>query len=89
MTFSKEVYLVAWNLLSDRAYVKIPGCLDEWPTFCKEGAPFREAMNYTCSLVPRLTDLLAAQIKSDFGFVSMLMFSKKICMQMHICTDIF
>lgn len=63
MTFSKEVYLVAWNLLSDRAYVKILGCLDEWPTFCREGVPFKDALNCACSLALVLTDFLAAQIR--------------------------
>lgn len=55
MTFSKEVDLVAWNLLPDRAYVKILGCLDEWPTFCREGVPFKDTLNYMCNLVLVLT----------------------------------
>lgn len=63
MTFSKEVYLVAWNLLFDRAYVKILGCLDEWPTFCREGVPFKDALYCTCHLVLVLRDFLLAQIR--------------------------
>lgn len=63
MTFSKEVYLVAWHLLSDRAYVKILGCLDEWPTFCRKGVPSQEALDCTCKSVLALTDILPIQIR--------------------------
>lgn len=84
MTFSKEVYLVAWNLLSDRAYVKILGCLDEWPTFCREDMPFKGALNCASNVALILTDFLAAQIRESLRLCEYYVQQENL----HICTDI-